>query len=228
MTQSFSPFLFLLFLLFLFLFSFTSLLNMPSSGRPTHIAIPPTQVFFSSFNITPTSSSSSSSSSPDDPFDSILFDSTPSEQPTTPPNDLPVALQFYLPTNTQSALPEPPPEDSFPAISQTFDIALDDTALSTLEKIYLFSTSDSIVHRIFILTTLHTSLHQVSPRDALDYVLPLISALAMDDGSSLHAPFLNLLICPLDDAVKETLAAQLVNVIWWFFTVSSTVFPPFH
>ncbi|KAG5646684.1 hypothetical protein DXG03_002674 [Asterophora parasitica] len=42
----------------------------------------------------------------------------------------------------------------------------------------------------------------VTPHEAIEYVLPLLSGLAMDQ----------------DDQVKEALAAELVALIWWFFT----------
>jgi len=43
---------------------------------------------------------------------------------------------------------------------------------------------------------------QISPGEAVKYVLPLLNGLAMDE----------------DEAVKEALAAELVPIIWWFIT----------
>ncbi|KNZ74186.1 Serine/threonine-protein phosphatase 4 regulatory subunit 1 [Termitomyces sp. J132] len=83
------------------------------------------------------------------------------------------------------------------------DLALDDAGLTTLEKIYLFARSKASFHRIYIAHALPDLLHQVSSQDAIQYVLPLLDGLALDD----------------DEQVKEALAAELVSLIWWFFTV---------
>ena len=45
-------------------------------------------------------------------------------------------------------------------------------------------------------------LPQVLPQDVLDYVLPILSSLAIDE----------------DETVKEALSAELVHVIWWVVT----------
>lgn len=45
-------------------------------------------------------------------------------------------------------------------------------------------------------------LPQVLPQDVLDYVLPILSSLAVDE----------------DETVREALSAELVNVIWWVVT----------
>ncbi|KAI0692388.1 armadillo-type protein [Cytidiella melzeri] len=45
-------------------------------------------------------------------------------------------------------------------------------------------------------------LDEIAPAEAVEYVLPLLNGLAMDD----------------DEAVKEALAAELVPIIWWFLT----------
>ncbi|KAF8894561.1 armadillo-type protein [Infundibulicybe gibba] len=81
-------------------------------------------------------------------------------------------------------------------------MALDDDGLSTLEKIYLFSQSKASFHRIYIAHALPSFLDHVSPQEAIEYVLPLLSGLAMDQ----------------DEFVKEALAAELVPIIWWFFS----------
>ena len=83
--------------------------------------------------------------------------------------------------------PFPPPSDF------AIDLAIDDDGLTTLEKIYLYSRSKAAFHRVFIAHALPTYLHNVSPQEAVEYVLPLLSGLAMDDGSSLLflPPFLS-------------------------------------
>ncbi|EIN07478.1 ARM repeat-containing protein [Punctularia strigosozonata HHB-11173 SS5] len=78
----------------------------------------------------------------------------------------------------------------------------DDDTLNTLEKIWLFSRSEATFHRVFIVHSLPDFLDDVTPTEAVDYVLPLVSSLAMDE----------------EDAVKEALAAELVRIAWWFLT----------
>lgn len=113
--------------------------------------------------------------------------------PSTP--DLSSPGQFYTPPT--SPLPLSPPSVDF-----AIDLALSDDSLSALEKIYLFSRSKALFHRVFIAHALPSFLDHVSPQDANEYVLPLLTGLAMDD----------------EEQVKEALAADLVPVIWWFFS----------
>ncbi|KAH9857070.1 hypothetical protein C2E23DRAFT_856589 [Lenzites betulinus] len=95
---------------------------------------------------------------------------------------------------------------------------LDTEGYSALEKIYLFSRSRAGFHRVFIARALpqyllgaenatsdlpsQEQIEQISPSEAVDYVLPLLNILATDE----------------DEAVKEALAAELVPIIWWFVT----------
>ncbi|THH22143.1 hypothetical protein EUX98_g8227, partial [Antrodiella citrinella] len=105
----------------------------------------------------------------------------------------------------------------------------DTEGYSTLEKIYLFSRSRVGFHRVFIAKSLGTllrgeggslvstgppqddegqyppTLDTISPDEAVQYVLPLLNGLAMDDETP-------------DEAVKEALASELVPIIWWFVT----------
>ncbi|KAI0724058.1 hypothetical protein C8T65DRAFT_93958 [Cerioporus squamosus] len=93
----------------------------------------------------------------------------------------------------------------------------DTEGYSALEKIYLFSRSPASFHRVFIAHALPRYLlgagipvaevsseviEQITPSEAVEYVLPLLNGLAMDE----------------DEAVKEALAAELVPIIWWFIT----------
>ncbi|CAL1704938.1 unnamed protein product [Somion occarium] len=100
----------------------------------------------------------------------------------------------------------------------------DAEGLSTLEKIYLFSRSKLGFHRVYIANALagflragtnddgtpshtgddqeHAPVDSISPEEAVEYVLPLLNGLAMDE----------------DEAVKEALSAELVPIIWWFIT----------
>lgn len=61
-------------------------------------------------------------------------------------------------------------------------LGLEDESLSALEKIYLFSRSKSSFHRVFIVHAMAAFLDQISAQEAVDYVLPLLSGLAMDEG----------------------------------------------
>lgn len=96
-------------------------------------------------------------------------------------------------------------DDVFP-LQTDIVLDLDDhtDSLTVLEKIYLYSRSAAYYHRIFIVHKLSIFLDHVSPQEAVEYVLPLLQGLAMDQ----------------DDSVKEALAEVLVPVIWWFFSVS--------
>lgn len=80
--------------------------------------------------------------------------------------------------------------------------------------------------RVFILHSLLSFLDQISPLEAVGYVLPLLGVLALDTGR-----FLRLLdiiyqypVFRTDEQVKEALAAELVPIMWWFFSVRSLVF----
>ncbi|OCH95039.1 ARM repeat-containing protein [Obba rivulosa] len=94
--------------------------------------------------------------------------------------------------------------------SAEFDV----DGLSALEKIYIFARSRAGFHRTFITHALPRYLgsaaasttplsgeeaDHISPGDAVEYILPILNGLAMDD-------------------VKEALAAELVPIIWWFIT----------
>lgn len=67
-------------------------------------------------------------------------------------------------------------------------------------------------------------LQGTTPAEAVGYVLPLLNGLAMDLGTPPARP-----IHPAhthhshraDEQVKEALAAELIPIIWWFFTVGS-------
>jgi len=83
-------------------------------------------------------------------------------------------------------------DDPFPIVMDVaLDLALDDEGLTTLEKIYLYSRSRTAFHRVFIAHALPAYLTHVTPQEAVEYVLPLLSGLAMDDGCSL-VPFFSL------------------------------------
>ncbi|OSX65087.1 hypothetical protein POSPLADRAFT_1167264 [Postia placenta MAD-698-R-SB12] len=80
----------------------------------------------------------------------------------------------------------------------------DADGLSALEKIYLFSRSHAGFHRVFIVHALprYLDVDHVTPAEAVEYVLPLLNGLALDE----------------DEAVKEALAAELLPIVWWFIT----------
>ncbi|KAL1755985.1 armadillo-type protein [Schizophyllum commune] len=103
---------------------------------------------------------------------------------------------------------EAPPEEPFAVPPEPgMELSLDDDNLSVLEKIYLFSRSKATFHRVFIAHALPSFLEQISPQEAVEYVLPLLSGLAMDD----------------EDTVKEAFAAELLAIMWYFFTKCQVV-----
>ncbi|KAF7363346.1 hypothetical protein MSAN_00990000 [Mycena sanguinolenta] len=111
-------------------------------------------------------------------------------------------LHISIPAESpQKSTDDLPVEDAFPAGEIPIDL-VDDEGLSALEKIYLFACSRSVFHRLYIVHALPEFLEQVTPQEAIEYVLPLVPCLAMDE----------------DERVKEALVAELVPVIWWFFT----------
>ncbi|KAL4068026.1 armadillo-type protein [Scleroderma citrinum] len=175
----------------------------------------------------------------DNPFDSppsspplpfYTAPSTPltSPQAEDPPLDPPLSLQLVsevacslqsLPRdNFRLASSVPPPGeietipliDAQPGLESTLDFTLDDEGLNTLEKIYLFSRSRSAHHRVFISHALPSFLAQVTPLEAVEYVLPLLPSLAMDE----------------DEAVKEALSSELVGILWSFLTRCQLVEDP--
>lgn len=60
---------------------------------------------------------------------------------------------------------------------------------------------------------------QVSPLEAVEYVLPLLPSLAVDEGVFLSGRGCPDLTIFSDEAVKEALSAELVSIMWWFLTV---------
>ncbi|KAH7923518.1 hypothetical protein BV22DRAFT_1068634 [Leucogyrophana mollusca] len=197
-------------------------LQQPATSRasepPSHINLAPPQLL-GAFSLSPTASPSTR----DNPFDSppLTFYTPPSTPLTSPrAEDPPAASSEPAPELTVNVRPPSPPPSNprFPPQSDeletippldvlsspdfALDFTLDDEGLSTLEKIYLFSRSRSAHHRIYISHALPTFLAQVTPLEAVEYVLPLLPSLAMDE----------------DEAVKEALASELVAIIWWFLT----------
>ncbi|TRM61890.1 hypothetical protein BD626DRAFT_433986 [Schizophyllum amplum] len=131
------------------------------------------------------------------PLRSLLSPPAVSAPPPVPPS-----APLVSPAN------EVPPEDPFVASSEPgFELSLDDDNLSVLEKIYLFSRSKATFHRVFIAHALPSFLDQITPQEAVEYVLPLLSGLAMDD----------------EDTVKEAFAAELLPIMWYFFTKCQVV-----
>jgi len=159
----------------------------------------------------------------ENPFDSpplsptLSFHTAPSTPVTSPQGEDPPPDPRPPPTFGNSSPPSPPlsrqllasveletipPPEALSSPDFALDFTLDDEGLSTLEKIYLFSRSRSAHHRVFISHALPAFLAQVSPLEAVEYVLPLLPSLAVDE----------------DEAVKEALSAELVSIMWWFLT----------
>ncbi|KAF9264782.1 ARM repeat-containing protein [Marasmius fiardii PR-910] len=92
-------------------------------------------------------------------------------------------------------------QESFPDPAELpVDMFFDDESLSTLERIYLYSRSKASYHRVFIANVLPEWLRQITPQEAVEYVLPLLNTLAMDE----------------DEMVKEAFSSQLMAIMWWF------------
>ncbi|KAK0210646.1 armadillo-type protein [Desarmillaria ectypa] len=106
---------------------------------------------------------------------------------------------------TQQPLPPvPQTDDTFPEVSG-LDLAFDDEGLgglNPLEMIYLYSISKATYHRVFISRDMPNLLDQVTPQEAVEYVLPLLQVLSKDQ----------------DESVREALTSGLASVIWWFLT----------
>lgn len=108
------------------------------------------------------------------------------------------SIEIPSPGNPERA----PPPDAIPNPDEGQDLAFDDESLSALEKIYLLARSGAAFHRIYISHALIEFLQEVAPREAVDFVLPLLSNLATDQ----------------EESVKEALACELVPIMWWFIS----------
>ncbi|KAF9792766.1 armadillo-type protein [Thelephora terrestris] len=112
------------------------------------------------------------------------------------PSSSPPVFNAYINASFPTSPPPTVSEDPAP------DICFEDDTLSPLERIYLLSRSTAVYHRVYVSRTMSSFLPQVQPQDVLDYVLPILSSLAIDE----------------DETVKEALSAELVHVIWWVVT----------
>ncbi|GBE82030.1 hypothetical protein SCP_0404060 [Sparassis crispa] len=198
--------------------------NCSSSALSTAPADDPqsTQSFPASFSGSAGASGLRISIPPPNPTISTF---TPSPPLRIPPaiDPLPTSpsapLDLVRPLHVGVDLALSPADITSPSVDPVLDFTeFDADGLSALEKIYLFSRSPSGFHRVFIAHALPRYLgsdaasdaqypsreeaEQISPGEAVEYVLPLLNGLAMDD----------------DEAVKEALAAELVPIIWWFIT----------
>ncbi|KAJ8078672.1 hypothetical protein PM082_012955 [Marasmius tenuissimus] len=125
------------------------------------------------------------------PFGRHSPNAYPPSAPQPPPDPSPVSSPVNI---AQEAFPDP--------AELPVDMFFDDEGLSTLERIYLYSRSKAAYHRVFIANVLPDWLEQVTSQEAVEYVLPLLNTLAMDE----------------DDMVKEAFASKLVTIMWWFLT----------
>ncbi|KAG2158366.1 armadillo-type protein [Suillus bovinus] len=148
---------------------------------------------------TPVTSPQGEDPPPDPPPVPIFGNSRPSSPPP-----------INIPSITSVEIETIPPPEALSSPDFALDFTLDDEGLSTLEKIYLFSRSRSAHHRVFISHALPAFLAQVSPIEAVEYVLPLLPSLSVDE----------------DEAVKEALSAELVSIMWWFLTHCQLVEEP--
>ncbi|KAK7043588.1 hypothetical protein VNI00_008199 [Paramarasmius palmivorus] len=170
--------------------------STPNSPPPLpilHIAIPP----------------QSQPSLPQYPFGNVsspnAFPSLPQSQPQEP---IPTPSIASI---AQETFPDPP--------ELPVDMVFDDEGLSTLEKIYLYSRSKASYHRVFIANVLPEWLEHVTPHDAVEYVLPLLNTLAMDEGARMFDHyFYSVSLALKDELVKEAFSSKLVAIMWWFLT----------
>ncbi|KAG1875048.1 armadillo-type protein [Suillus tomentosus] len=162
----------------------------PGENSPDSPPLSPTLSFHTAPS-TPVTSPQGEDPPPDPPPVPIFGNSRP---PSPPLINIPSIASVEIETI--------PPPEALSSPDFALDFTLDDEGLSTLEKIYLFSRSRSAHHRVFISHALPAFLAQVSPIEAVEYVLPLLPSLSVDE----------------DEAVKEALSAELVSIMWWFLT----------
>lgn len=167
---------------------------MSTVRPPTHIALPPPPVWhdyspdppspYAQF-YTPPSSPAPSPSIFYTPPTSPFHDLEPPAPPPPPAAQAPPPPAPAAPALAPAPVAAPPTDDPFPDhVDLAIDLPLDDDGLSTLEKIYLYSRSRAAFHRVFIAHALPEYLLQVTPQEAVEYVQPLLSGLAMDSGPS--------------------------------------------
>ncbi|KAF9246206.1 armadillo-type protein [Melanogaster broomeanus] len=161
------------------------------------------------FESPPSSPPLSFYTAPSTPLTSPQREDPPQDSPTHPlqartSNARPPLTNTRLPPSTVPScdIETIPPAEALVPPDLALDFTLDDEGLNTLEKIYLFSRSRSAHHRVFISHALPPFLAQVTPLEAVEYVLPLLPNLAMDE----------------DESVKEAFASELVEILWWFLT----------
>lgn len=98
----------------------------------------------------------------------------------------PVELTLPPAQLVKQTSPSPISDEAFPSPTEfPIELALDDHGLTTLDKIYLFSQSKAVFHRVYIIHALPTFLPTVTPTEAVEYVLPILASLAQDDGLAL-------------------------------------------
>ncbi|KAG8691396.1 hypothetical protein FRC11_004396 [Ceratobasidium sp. 423] len=129
--------------------------------------------------------------------------------PRTPPNlrlEIPPQDTAGLARDTMRAPFAPDPENEgicteVGSLGQEIQLESGDH-LNALERIYLYTQSKASFHRIFMSRALPTYLNEVTPTEAVEYVLPLLGGLAIDE----------------EERVKEAFVGELLVIVWWFFT----------
>lgn len=81
-------------------------------------------------------------------------------------------------------------------------IGFDEEGLNTVERIFLLSRAEYPFHRAYIARVLGDLLNEVDPCESVEYVLPLLSGLSMDE----------------DESVKEAFAQELHRILWYFYS----------
>ncbi|KAG9318787.1 armadillo-type protein [Chiua virens] len=141
----------------------------------------------------------------------------------TPPSPPPAnpRLQSSLPSSCD--IETIPPADALAASDLALDFTLDDEVDLHITGMRTSVSSLAVPHILIILASSFRmpSRHfspNVTPLEAAEYVLPLLPSLAMDEGTPSPPPVAHLTHHHSDETVKEALASELLEIIWWFLT----------
>ncbi|KAF8753531.1 ARM repeat-containing protein [Rhizoctonia solani] len=118
----------------------------------------------------------------------VRHEREPIVSPRTPPNlrlEIPPQDAPGLARDTTRAPFAPDPENEgicteVGSLGQEIQLESGDH-LNALERIYLYTQSKASFHRIFMSRALPTYLKEVTPTEAVEYVLPLLGGLAIDE-----------------------------------------------
>ncbi|ELU44229.1 RRM/R3H domain-containing protein [Rhizoctonia solani AG-1 IA] len=126
----------------------------------------------------------------------VRHEREPIVSPRTPPNlrlEIPPQDAPGLARDTTRAPFAPDPENEgicteVGSLGQEIQLESGDH-LNALERIYLYTQSKASFHRIFMSRALPTYLKEVTPTEAVEYVLPLLGGLAIDEEERVKEAF---------------------------------------